>query len=74
VFFKLPGEEVFKVLAKHGVIVVPGDDFRVPGVDGSESRNANGEIVLRLSYAAPSPALIESGIARMVTGIKDALS
>lgn len=102
---------MFKVLARHGVIVVPGDDFKVPGMsvvaeasaegcstqaDGesgsdrvaesmnvseapvisdtaSVEENTAGEVVLRLSYAAPSPELIETGIARMVTGIKDAL-
>jgi len=68
---------VFKLLAKHGVIVVPGDDFRVPGVDEPDGANSStvtsgsGEVVLRLSYAAPSPEMIETGIARMVTGIQE---
>jgi len=75
--FQLPGEEVFKVLARHGVIVVPGDDFKVPGVSPSSPSSpgtpATGEVVLRLSYAASSPELMEAGIARLVMGIKEAL-
>jgi DNA-binding transcriptional MocR family regulator len=76
---QLPGEEVFKVLASHGVIVVPGDDFKVPGVEASpgssdeDNSDREGEVVLRLSYAASSPEMIEAGIARLVVGIKDAL-
>jgi hypothetical protein len=41
--------------------------------ESEEQRAASGEVVLRLSYAASSPELIEAGIARLVVGIKDAL-
>lgn len=75
------------MLARHGVIVVPGDDFKVPGISSHCSSEqlasspstttppaaSTGEVVLRLSYAASSPELIEAGIARLVEGIKDAL-
>lgn len=66
------------MLARHGVIVVPGDDFHVPGaepqLEGRTAGGVPGEVVLRLSYAAASPALIEAGIARLVLGIEDALN
>ena len=73
---QLSGEEVFKILAKHAVIVVPGDDFRVQELsctDDSRDSSESKEIALRLSYAASSADLIQTGVSRLVTGVKEIL-
>lgn len=66
----LSGEQVFKALAKHGIIVVPGEDFKVDGI-GDNSQES--EVTMRLSFAASSPDIISQGVSRLATGIKQVL-
>ena len=67
---QLSGEQVFKALAKHGIIVVPGEDFKVDGI-GDNSQES--EVTMRLSFAASSPDIISQGVSRLATGIKQVL-
>jgi len=53
--------DVFKHLAACGVIVVPGGDFFVPGVMGTSVDPS----IVRLTFAAATPAQITEGIQRM---------
>jgi DNA-binding transcriptional MocR family regulator len=65
-------EELFKRLASAGVIVVPGDDFRVPRI-GDEIEESERTIPIRLTYAASQPQQIIDGINRLGNGIREIL-
>lgn len=67
-FINIPSDEVFKVLAGHGVIVVPGNDFMVPGLSG-DSTTAG--MTVRLSYAATLPGQIFEGVERLAKGLAE---
>jgi DNA-binding transcriptional MocR family regulator len=62
-----PSFEVFKQLAASGVIVVPGGDFFVPGVMGEKQDPS----IVRLTFAAASPAQITEGVQRMAKALQN---
>jgi DNA-binding transcriptional MocR family regulator len=68
-FINIPSDEVFKVLAANGVIVVPGNDFMVPGCSGEEDKAAG--MTIRLSYAATLPGQIHKGVERLAKGLTE---
>jgi len=65
--------ELFKQFADVGVIAVPGDDFFVEGIKIDSNNSCEKETksaMIRLTFAASSPAQIAEGIKRMAVGIK----
>lgn len=71
-YIPLNSDEFFKELAASGVIIVPGDDFHVPGVEVDPT--SKNEVTLRLTYAAAQPAAIRDGIARLSQGVQKILT
>ena len=65
-FVKIASDELFKVLAANGVIVVPGNDFMVPC---STTQEVTAGMTVRLSYAATQPELIHEGVQRLARGL-----
>jgi DNA-binding transcriptional MocR family regulator len=82
IFVKFPyhylpftSEELFKQLAASGVIIVPGDDFHVAGVDVDPTLPpSKKEVTLRLTYAASQPEAIRDGITRLSQGVQNILT
>ena len=77
-YINMSSEELFKVLARHGVIIVPGDDFKVEGIRGNLSaelaKDSGSQLSVRLSYAAAQPAEIADGVSRLAKGLKEVAS
>jgi DNA-binding transcriptional MocR family regulator len=74
-YLPLTSEELFKQLAASGVIIVPGDDFHVCGVDVDPALPpSKQEVTLRLTYAASQPEAIRDGIARLSRGVQNILT
>ena len=67
-FINIPSDEVFKTLASHGVIVVPGNDFMVPQCADT---NSSSKMTIRLSYAATLPDQIYEGVQRLAKGLQE---
>ena len=73
-------EDLFKLLASVGVIVVPGADFRVERTDIdpletgdealSDTEETGDDLILRLTFAAASAKHIDEGIKRLSEGLK----
>jgi alanine-alpha-ketoisovalerate/valine-pyruvate aminotransferase len=76
-YLPLTSEQLFKQLAASGVIIVPGDDFHVPGIDADStvpSLSSNQDLTLRLTYAAAQPDVIRDGVSRLSRGIENILT
>ena len=76
-FGSLASFEIFKRLAADGIIAVPGGDFHVPPASPAVSPDALAEspvpvdpAVVRLTFAASSPAQMTEGIKRLAVAMK----
>lgn len=68
-FGSLNSFDIFKRLAADGIIAVPGGDFHVPPATAKDGVAVDPSVV-RLTFAASSPAQITEGIKRLAAAMK----